>query len=460
MDVCSDERDDEWEAVAALASLVQKSLVAHDAFGTTSRYRLLESTREYTREKLVASGEADDLALRHLTSYARSIDDAGRLWDAMDDLAWQRAVADDLENVRVAFDWGICRPETARTAIVLLLAVRQLRLVVNLPEAICRLDAALARAERLGDIELIAGLRAKRAALVVYAGASAEKFVGAASDAHRTAVESGSTLWRLHATLTFAIARRAAGDFEGSSELLAQLMRDEALRAEPRLRAQAFADAGVTAFLQAGPVTAREHLAEAIRGSQPGSLVHATALASIAEVDASLADLDGARLAALAAKDEFAALGSALNVGVIGNNLAAYALALNDIDDALERLREALPILRGFGARAYMLQSIEHYALLAALVQQHDASMQLLGFTEFHFRRIGSPRIGVDQLGYERLIAILERDVEEHRRSALMRAGTLLDDDTALAQTRILHATHQRTAIAHDARRSHEGVQR
>lgn len=82
VDVCSDERDDEWEAVAAvaaLASLVQKSLVAHDAFGTTSRYRLLESTREYTREKLVASGEADDLALRHLTSYARSIDDAGRL---------------------------------------------------------------------------------------------------------------------------------------------------------------------------------------------------------------------------------------------------------------------------------------------------------------------------------------------------------------------------------------------
>jgi len=41
-----------------------------------------------------------------------------------------------------------------------------------------------------------------------------------------------------------------------------------------------------------------------------------------------------------------------------------------------------------------------------------------------------------------------------------MRAGTLLDDDTALAQTRMLHATHQRTAIAHDARRGHEGVQR
>lgn len=54
VDVCSDELDDEWEAVAAvaaLASLVQKLLVAHDAFGTTSRYRLLESTREYAREK-------------------------------------------------------------------------------------------------------------------------------------------------------------------------------------------------------------------------------------------------------------------------------------------------------------------------------------------------------------------------------------------------------------------------
>ncbi|MDQ2908848.1 MAG: hypothetical protein M3R44_05780 [Candidatus Eremiobacteraeota bacterium] len=55
--VASDETLDEFEIFDVLASLVDKSLIVAEFAGETTRYRLLESTRAYARDKLVAAGE-------------------------------------------------------------------------------------------------------------------------------------------------------------------------------------------------------------------------------------------------------------------------------------------------------------------------------------------------------------------------------------------------------------------
>ncbi len=52
------------DVVKILASLVAKSLVAADVRGPVSRYRLLETMRAYAMDKLMASGELDDIARR------------------------------------------------------------------------------------------------------------------------------------------------------------------------------------------------------------------------------------------------------------------------------------------------------------------------------------------------------------------------------------------------------------
>jgi C4-dicarboxylate-specific signal transduction histidine kinase len=56
---------DENEIVAAVASLVSKSLVAVDGSDTTARLRLPDTTRAYALEKLAGCGEADQMAQRH-----------------------------------------------------------------------------------------------------------------------------------------------------------------------------------------------------------------------------------------------------------------------------------------------------------------------------------------------------------------------------------------------------------
>ena len=89
------------------ARLVDKSVVATDetARGTT-RYRLLETIREYAYELLVASGELEAARQRHLDHYLVVAERADPGWPPFisADLLDQRR--EDYENVRAALEWS------------------------------------------------------------------------------------------------------------------------------------------------------------------------------------------------------------------------------------------------------------------------------------------------------------------------------------------------------------------
>jgi predicted ATPase len=63
--VAADTHADREQVIAALESLVAKSLVAADTSYPTTRYRLLDTTRTYVLAKLMDSGEADLTKRRH-----------------------------------------------------------------------------------------------------------------------------------------------------------------------------------------------------------------------------------------------------------------------------------------------------------------------------------------------------------------------------------------------------------
>jgi predicted ATPase len=106
-DVCDDDAVDELGLLELLTSLVDKSLVVADLDGPEPRYRLLESSRQYAREKLAARGEATRVAHRHALAYT---DLAGRLereYDVTSDSAWYARAEQELENLRAALDWAL-----------------------------------------------------------------------------------------------------------------------------------------------------------------------------------------------------------------------------------------------------------------------------------------------------------------------------------------------------------------
>ena len=89
-----------------LSLLVDKSLVIAENTTGRTRYRLLETVRQYALEKLGESGEADDVRTRHRDHYmavAAVLDDRGR----PDYLEHLHRIDGEMDNLRAAFSWSL-----------------------------------------------------------------------------------------------------------------------------------------------------------------------------------------------------------------------------------------------------------------------------------------------------------------------------------------------------------------
>jgi predicted ATPase/DNA-binding CsgD family transcriptional regulator len=91
-----------------LSRLVDKSLVAvvETPRGRT-RYRLLETMREYASELLIEAGELDGTRERHLRHFSALGDVARKEWLSSGAQRFVNELDDDYENVRAALEWAV-----------------------------------------------------------------------------------------------------------------------------------------------------------------------------------------------------------------------------------------------------------------------------------------------------------------------------------------------------------------
>ena len=94
--------------VEDLAALVDKSLVVRDALeGRRTRYRLLETLRQYGLNKLREAGEAATVRDAHLNWAVELAEEAERHLDGLDQAAWLDRLECELDNLRAALEWAI-----------------------------------------------------------------------------------------------------------------------------------------------------------------------------------------------------------------------------------------------------------------------------------------------------------------------------------------------------------------
>jgi predicted ATPase len=94
-----------FQVLDLLTLLVDKSLVVADNSGGRTRYRLLETVRQYTLEKLGESGEADSVRSRHRDYYTA----LAAVLDAPAGSDYEQRVEQvdiDIDNLRAAFAWS------------------------------------------------------------------------------------------------------------------------------------------------------------------------------------------------------------------------------------------------------------------------------------------------------------------------------------------------------------------
>ncbi|HEX4531617.1 MAG TPA: adenylate/guanylate cyclase domain-containing protein [Acidimicrobiia bacterium] len=218
---------DEVAVVDGLGSLVAKSMVIADRSGDSVRYRLLETLRQYSRDRLTATGDAAAVRDQHARYFLKFVETLRPAFLGPDQAEAYDSLSTEIDNVRAAFNWLL---ETGDPAAALRLINGFT--VSNTGELLRLREAALAAAADLPPADLIEPLA-------------------------RTAYDAMS-----------------AGEHARASELAeASLARSRAAGLPPHARA--FEALGLVAFWHNDPTRAVEALEQAIalaRAADDGSV--------------------------------------------------------------------------------------------------------------------------------------------------------------------------------------------
>jgi predicted ATPase/class 3 adenylate cyclase/DNA-binding CsgD family transcriptional regulator len=237
-----------------LTLLIDKSLVVVEHTGGRTRYRLMETVRQYAQEKLGESGEADHVRDRHRDHYTALVADL----DEPDPVARGRVrleqVVTEFDNLRAAFGWSRDHNDVERAlrlvsslqplwlsggriveglswfgavfaqvqgdAVTVAQAVHAraladkalLTAVIEIPDSLDRVNQSLAIARELGEPELLARSLLACGATAVYDTETARMYLTEAIDLARRAGDKrrlSQGLWWLAKTAVAAGEPRA-----------------------------------------------------------------------------------------------------------------------------------------------------------------------------------------------------------------------------------------------------------
>jgi predicted ATPase/class 3 adenylate cyclase len=438
--VCAEADQDATDTLDALGRLVERSLVIVDRAATT-RYRLLETIRQYARDRLIESGEADRLLAFHLAHFA---DLAGRAETKMrgpEMVEWLDRLDAETDNLRAAIEWSLeADPEAAgRLCVALWLYWRSRSIGL---EGLGWLTEA---AERLRALPLPADAAIRRDRDVTLAKLLAE------------AAFAGAT-WRSADMRPIAdeavVLARKTGDVEALVTALSASWTARFFMGE----ASGFRDAGDEVIRVAEPRQDWWSLAMA-----KASLASAIGSSDAANAEALLvAATHDARRTGNSFAIAFIALARARVLGYAGRidearpffaeAFAAYTeildmrfalVARSDLAHALRRagqLHEAEPIYRetihGWqhtGNRGAIANQLESFGFLG--VERGDATRaaRLFGAAEALREAAGSPMLSYERVDYDEAVGRLREALDPAGFAAAWAAGRRLEPEAAIA---------------------------
>lgn len=102
-----------------LLSLLHKSMLVRRMVGEEVRFHMLETIREYAREQLNISGEAELLRERHLNYYLKLAQAAQPELENVQSQVWLERLDQEHDNLRAALQWALERENQKDSAVTL-----------------------------------------------------------------------------------------------------------------------------------------------------------------------------------------------------------------------------------------------------------------------------------------------------------------------------------------------------
>jgi len=418
----------------ALASLVDKSLVLAEPDGDTFRYRLLESTREYAREKLEAAGEREATAIRHLHSLRDRFVAASERYHRTarsDEIV--SILGPELEDVRAALQVALQREGEVTSGAELLAAIgTSWNAFGSDADGISRLEAfadALDRQQSELRSELLdalsrllsdAGQRAKAMDLAAEAVALAR--AGATANVLVRAIES------------YAINLGRARRFEEADRALAEA---EAIPNPPALLRLRLLSTRSFLNLFLGDLDGAASAYEQLRGEHRkvgNARFVRTITLSLAEVEHARGFTERSVALLRDVVPEARAGGDRGMFATMLANFAGYLVAVNETAAAIDVAREAIRELAARDPESYNLAvSAEHLALALALEGDCERAARLSGYADATFARAHFEREFTETTTYDRLRDLLCDSLDEQHLASLVAEGAALPPEDAIA---------------------------
>lgn len=435
VEVCADETLEEWDLLDHLTSLVDKSLVVVDACEPESRYRMLESTREYAMERLAESGESDSIARRHAQYFYGLAQRADNAWGDVPAKQWLAPLCTELDNVRAALTWSVTQQHDALLGIRLFgaleafwwdaQAVEGRRWIEEL-RGFAEDNAAspeYARYELAASGIALSLAHEKRAVACARAALDAYRRLGDERGAAAAQRCLGSALIRL----------QKLDEGEAAIAAALEVFRRNGYR---RLTALALRSIAAAPLLRGDMEKAGEIYREALALSQALQDERGVQIiaGNLAEIDA----LAGNYEQAIAHGREALEIARTRHDWVMACtlliNVTAYLLATERLAEARSTAREALSIASEIQSEMHLAVAIQHLGAIAAHCGDAARAARLIGFTDAAYERLENSREPTEAQEYERAMSVLGERLAASELLVNLRAGALLTNDGAVSE--------------------------
>ena len=436
--------DGVMDTIDALTRLVDRSLVVVDR-GAATRYRMLETIRQYAREQLIKSGEAVEVAGAHLRFFAAMAEAASPELRGPSMVDWLDRLDTEIENLGAALEWSLeAEPETAIRMGIAMLGYWTAR--VPSPDNQSRVVAAVAAARRMlaGPPDPTPEQRSLAARLL---GEAARKWslsgqgdvaIAWADDALAVALEIGEP----QALIAAMIGQTTARIFTGMRENALHWI-DEVIRIASEIGDRytiAFAAGGVAGNLWAAdPAAAERLLAVGLEAAHVTGNPQAIALASMGQgrLLAQTGRFDEARVRIQEAIDRFAEIGDERLTEAARSELGHTSRRAGDLDEAMAVYRITIHGWVRSGNRGAVAHQLENVAFVLIARGEADRAARLLGAAAALREAARSPMINAEQIEHDSWLGRLRESAGGPPTDEAMAAGRRLSmaDAVALAMS-------------------------
>ena len=421
--------DKPGSALALLSKLIEKSLVVAERDGDDSRYRLLESTRQYVLERLDEFGERAEAARRHCTYYRDLCERACDVFWTVSEDRHAAVLLSEIENYRAAIGWGLTEGNDVASGAIIVANLSTLWLGRFSHEGRALVDRALAAIDPKEHDRIRARLQIVLAYFLIDGALGFEPIS-----------EAVATLRKGPDRIRLADALRLLGNSTGRSGRPKGAIppQEEALAIArslglPRLSAAILDWMGFGLAYGGQPAKSRLAFEEALKLEREAGDPGRMPLVNYAEMLFGVGDVRGAIAAGregLAIKRE---IGSSVAIMAAAGNLSEYLIANGDLAEAWMMAREALEIALQTDRRMVAAVTMQRLAQIAARQGDAEPAARLIGYIDSVYAQQRHPREPTEQRGYERTMTILKAAYAPARLAALLAEGAALDGTAASA---------------------------